>query len=104
MNETVGAREELLELAARFRHLRAEAGRAAEGGSTKRRLQTQMQETAERAERRIEELVHDQADRQAWRDHVHHGGPAPSRPEEAAPPPPPPVPPERPEGRRPWPR
>lgn len=94
-------RTELEELAARFRHLRAEHGRAPEGGGVRRRLEAEMDAAGERLERRIESLVADEADRRAWREHAHHGGPAPERPAPAAPAPPGPTPPDRPTGRRP---
>lgn len=97
-------RAELESLTARFRHLRAEHARAHEGGGVRRRLESDMREAESKLERRLAALVDDEADRAAWRDHAHHGAPAPERPAPAEGGPPPAEPPERPEGRRPWPR
>ena len=97
------ARGELEELAARFRHLRAEHGRAPAGGRVRRRLEADMREAAARLDRRLGALVPDAADRAAWRDHAHHGSAAPERPAPAGREPPGAPPPERPSGRRPWP-
>ena len=81
-------RTELEELTARYRHLREEHRRAPAGGSVRRGLEGDMRDALAHAERRIDAIVEDPADRDGWRDHLHRGGPAP----------------ERPEGRRPWPR
>jgi hypothetical protein len=97
-------RAELESLAARFRHLRAEHARAHEGSGVRRRIESDMRETEDKLERRLAALVDDEDVRAAWRDHAHHGGPAPEHPPAAEPGPAPPEPPERPEGRRPWPR
>ncbi|HMN99898.1 MAG TPA: hypothetical protein PKD59_10830 [Miltoncostaeaceae bacterium] len=102
-----GPREELLGLAAELRQLRAEHLRAGVGSSTRRHLETRIHEVSYHLDRRLESLVDDEEDRAAWRHHA-HGGPAPERPEAGAtvegaavitgPPP------DRPTGRRPWPR
>ena len=98
-------RSELLGIAERLRHLRAEHLRAGVDGAVRRKLEAEMQEVAEHLDRRLTALVEDEADREAWRAHARHGDPAPERPAEA-------VeqaagggtPPDRPSGRRPWPR
>jgi hypothetical protein len=96
--------EELRSLAASFRHLRAERARAGDGGSTRRHLEARMEETAERFRRRLGELVPDEADRDAWLAHLHHGGPEPEAPVAPAPEEAAAAQPDRPSGRRPWPR
>jgi hypothetical protein len=105
-------REELLELAAELRHLRGEHLRAGVQSRVRRHLETRILELTFHMDRRLEALVGDEEDRAAWRHHA-HGGPAPERPAAgtarrsgearagtviAGPPP------ERPSGRRPWPR
>lgn len=98
-------RAELLGISERLRHLHSEHLRAGRDGSARRKVEAEMQEEAGHLERRLVALVPDEADREAWRDHARHGHPAPERPEEAT------VaagadetPPDRPSGRRPWPR
>lgn len=100
------SRSELLDLVARLRHLHSEHVRAGVGGAVRRKLDADMQEVSEHLERRLASLLGDESDRAAWREHAHHGGPAPERPvagegasaEAEA------TPPDRPSGRRPWPR
>jgi hypothetical protein len=98
-------RTELLGIAERLRHLRAEHTRAHADGAVRRKLEAEMAEVSEHLERRLANLVPDEADREAWRAHAHHGAAAPERPEAAEA-----VaaaggtPPDRPSGRRPWPR
>jgi hypothetical protein len=96
-------REELLELAAELRHLRAEHLRTGVESSTRRHLETRMREVTYHFERRLEALVEDEGDREAWRHHA-HGGPAPERPEPSIAVTANQTPPDRPTGRRPWPR
>lgn len=103
MTPETDPRTALEELAGRFRHLRAEHGRAPAGGRVRRRLEGEMERCAEQLERRIEALVEDPGDRDAWREHAHHGGPVPGRPAPGGPVSPGAPPPERPSGRRPWP-
>jgi hypothetical protein len=99
-------RSELLDLSARLRHLKAEHARAGAEGSVRRRIDIAVQELSDRLERRLTGLLDDDADREAWRKHAHHGGPAPERPEpgEGSASQEPGTPPSRPSGRRPWPR
>lgn len=97
-------RQRLLDLAGEYRHLRAEHGRASPEGSTRRRLDQGMRDAAERVERLLAELDLTDDERRAWHDHMHHGAPAPDRPEPAPPDEAPPPPPDRPSGQRPWPR
>ncbi len=97
-------RTELLDLSVRLRHLTAEHGRSGAEGAVRRRLEAEMHDLAAHLDRRLAGLLDDEADRAAWRDHARHGSPAPERPEArpgAATSPPPP---DRPSGRRPWPR
>ena len=98
-------RAELLGIAERLRHLHAEHLRAGPDSAVRRKVEGEMQDEAGHLERRLAALVPDEADREAWRDHARHGRPAPERPEEAS------AeasvgdtPPDRPSGRRPWPR
>jgi hypothetical protein len=98
-------RSELLGIAEQVRHLHAEHQRAGAESATRRKLEARMEDEAAHLDRRLAAVVPDEADREAWRAHARHGAPAPERPEhaeraegaaEAAP--------ERPSGRRPWPR
>jgi hypothetical protein len=104
MGTMTDPRETLLALASEYRHLRSEHGRASPEGSARRRLEGDMNAVSERIERRLADLDLSDEDREAWRSHVHHGTPAPDQPEsievEAAAE----RPPDRPSGRRPWPR
>jgi hypothetical protein len=96
-------RQELLDLTAELRHLRAEHIRAGAESSVRRHLETRIHEVSYHLERRLEALVEDQDDREAWRHHA-HGGPAPERPEHRVELAGARTPPDRPSGRRPWPR
>ena len=100
------SRSELLDLVGRLRHLHSEHVRAGIDGAVRRKLEADMQETSDHLERRLAGLVDDEADRAAWLAHARHGGPVPDRPEEGvgAAPDGEPTPPDRPSGRRPWPR
>jgi hypothetical protein len=105
MARVIDPRSELLGIAERLRHLHAEHLRAGRDSAVRRKVEGDMRDEAEHLERRLAALVPDEGDREAWRDHVRHGRPAPERPEEgegaaaaAA------TAPERPSGRRPWPR
>jgi hypothetical protein len=95
-------RQELLDVTAELRHLRAEHLRAGPESSVRRHIETRIHEVSYHLDRRLDALVDDPDDRAAWRHHA-HGGPAPGRPERrievAAG-----TPPDRPAGRRPWPR
>lgn len=105
MTRTDDPRAELLGLAERLRHLRAEHQRAGADGTVRRKLEGEMAEVSDHLDRRLAGLLADEADRDAWRAHAHHGAPTPERPEEAeAAAPADGAPPERPSGRRPWPR
>lgn len=99
-------RSELLDLSARLRHLSAEHARAGVEGGVRRRLDADMRKLSDHLERRLSSLLDDEADRDAWRNHARHGGPAPERPEtgEDAAAAETQTPPSRPSGRRPWPR
>ena len=98
-------RSELLAIAERLRHLHEEHLRAGHDGAVRRKLEGDMQHEADHLERRLVALVPDEADRRGWRDHARHGHPAPDRPEEGSGMVPVgDTPPERPSGRRPWPR
>lgn len=100
------SRSELLDLAARLRHVRSEHVRAGVGSAVRRKLEAAVQEASDHLERRLAGLLDDEADRDAWRQHARHGGPVPERPVagegvgvgEAT------APVDRPSGRRPWPR
>lgn len=105
MGTNTDPRATLLDLAGDYRRLRAEHGRASPEGSTRRRLEGEMTAIADRVERRLADLDLTDEDREGWRGHLYHGRPAPEAPEEA------PEssgeagrPPDRPSGRRPWPR
>jgi hypothetical protein len=104
MGTMADPRETLLALANEYRHLRSEHGRASPQSSARRRLESDMNAVSERIERRLADLDLSDDDRQAWRRHVHHGEPAPERPEPIEPEPSAQRPPDRPSGRRPWPR
>lgn len=97
-------RSELLDLSVRLRHLTAEHGRAGAEGAVRRRLEADMRDLADHLDRRLSHLLDDEADRDAWRRHARHGGPAPDRPAAVEAAASPPTPPSRPSGRRPWPR
>lgn len=103
MTAQIDPRRELDELVGRFRHLREEHRRAPAGGRARRRLVRELHEAEEHAERRILTLVDDPEVRAGWAAHLHHGAPAPELPAPAAPEARASVP-DRPEGRRPWPR
>ena len=96
-------RDELLELTASLRHLRAEHLRAGVESSVRRHLETRIHEVTFHLDRRLEVLLDDEADRAAWRHHA-HGGPAPDRPTHTEAVAATATPPDRPSGRRPWPR
>ena len=104
MTRTDDPRAELLGIAERLRHLRAEHLRAGAGGSVRRKLEAEMADVSAHLDQRLRNLLTDEADREAWRAHAHHGVPAPERPEAAEAAPAGDTPPERPTGRRPWPR
>lgn len=103
MTDDEGPREELIRLTARYRHLREEHRRAAGGGSARRGLEHDLRDAGAHADRRITALVADPDDRAAWTAHLHHGDPPPDRPEAAPETVREPAP-DRPAGRRPWPR
>ena len=100
------SRSELLDISARLRHLHAEHTRSGVESAVRRKVETEMRELTDHLERRLASLVDDQADRDAWLAHARHGGPPPERPleGEGATEPPAEEPPDRPSGRRPWPR
>lgn len=99
-------RSELLDIAARLRHLQAEHVRSGEGGAVRRKLEAEMRDLSDHLDRRLASLVDDEADREAWRAHARHGQPPPDRPAERdeTVAPSGQTPPARPSGRRPWPR
>jgi hypothetical protein len=96
-------REELLDLCAKLRHLRAEHTRAGVGSSSRRHLEQGLRAAGDHLDRRLDGLLADEEDRAAWRRHA-HGGPAPERPEGHAHAHSGGSAPDRPSGRRPWPR
>ncbi len=104
MTRSDDPREELLDLAERLRHLRAEHLRAGADGAVRRKLEAEMADVSAHLDRRLTTLLADEADREAWRAHARHGEPAPERPEAAEAAPAESTPPDRPSGRRPWPR
>lgn len=105
MTRTDDPRAELLGIAKRLRHLRAGAQVLGADGTVRRKLKGGMADVSAHLDRRLTSLLADEADRDDWRAHAHHGAPAPVRPEEAEPAAPADgTPPERPGGRRPWPR
>ncbi len=97
-------RAELLGIAESLRHLRGEHLRAGAESSARRKLEGAMDDESAHLERRLEALVPDEADREAWRAHARHGHPAPEHPATEEPAPVEHPLPERPSGRRPWPR
>lgn len=104
MTRTDDPRAELLDISARLRHVQAEHARTHEGSAVRRKTHTQMDDLSAHLERLLVAAVPDEGDREAWRAHAHHGGPAPERPEEAAVAAQEAALPDRPSGRRPWPR
>jgi hypothetical protein len=72
-------REELLELAAALRHLRAEHLRTGAGTGVRRHLEIRIHEVTYHLDRRLEARLDGEDDRAAWRHHA-HGGAAPDRP------------------------
>ena len=104
MTQTDDPRAELLDVSARLRHVHAEHARTHEGSAVRRKSHTQMDELSAHLERLLASSVPDEADREAWRAHAHHGGPAPDRPAEAVAAEQQATPPDRPSGRRPFPR
>jgi hypothetical protein len=106
MADTTDPRDDLIALASEYRHVRAEHTRASPEGSTRRRLEADMKAVADRFERRLDELGLGDQERAAWLSHAHHGTAAPEgpAPPSAATGTPSQEPPDRPSGRRPWPR
>lgn len=104
MTRTDDPRAELLGIAESLRHLRGEHLRAGAESSARRKLEGAMRDEDGHLERRLTAFVSDEADRDAWRAHAHHGHPAPERPEAVEPVPAEQPLPKRPSGRRPWPR
>lgn len=103
---SVDPRSELLGIAERVRHLHAEHQRAGAHSAVRRKLEGRMEDEVAHLDRRLAALVPDESDRQAWRAHARHGAPAPEYPQEALETAAPAgaTEPERPSGRRPWPR
>jgi len=105
MNTFDDSRSELLDVCGRLRHLHAEHTRAGVESAVRRKVETEMRELTDHLERRLAGLVDDEGTREAWRVHSRRGGPPPELPlegegaEPAAQ-----EPPDRPSGRRPWPR
>jgi hypothetical protein len=96
-------RDELIGLCEQIRHLRAEHMRAGVGSSSRRHLEHRLHDAGRQLDRRLDALLADEEDRDAWRRHA-HGGSAPERPELRTPAHSGATPSDRPSGRRPWPR
>jgi hypothetical protein len=73
-------RARLTELAESYHHLEAEHRRAGKRGGTRRRLRAKLLRVGRRFEHELAGWVPDEADRDAWRAHVYHGGPLPAAP------------------------
>lgn len=75
-----GPRDELLGVAAEFRHLKNEHARFDPNTSTRRRLEARMAEREERFLSLLARWVPDQQDRHGWWKHFRHGGDPPEEP------------------------
>ena len=80
MSSVTGEQASFQELVERYRHLRGEHRRSGVEGTARRHLERDLAEIESRIERRLALWVPDEEERQQWRAHLHHGGPAPSPP------------------------
>jgi hypothetical protein len=82
---TAPSRRELELLVGEYRHLRSEHERAGEGSRARRRLGERLLEVRRRLDRLLEVWVAEEQTREAWREHLHHGGRAPAEPGDSPP-------------------
>jgi len=66
-----------------YHHLQEEHRRAGPEGSVRRHLHDRLLELEEEFERLLAEWIEDEHVRTEWREHLHHGAPAPSEPRAA---------------------
>ncbi|WP_437577207.1 hypothetical protein [Sorangium sp. So ce887] len=78
------SRDDLLAIVHEHNHVHNEHQRAT-AESIRRKLEARMLEIEGRFERELAEAIADEALRQAWRDHLHWRGPAPSEPPPVSP-------------------
>jgi hypothetical protein len=76
-------RDDIEALVCEYHHLQSEHRLAGLEGSVRRHQHARLLELEERFERLLEEWVGDEETRRAWREHLHHGAPAPLEPEDA---------------------
>jgi hypothetical protein len=75
----------LEEIAEEYRHLQSEHRKAGIEGSGRRHLHARLEELEEHFERFLVEDVADENEREAWRQHLRHGAPAPPTAQPARP-------------------
>jgi hypothetical protein len=68
------------ELVEEYRHLRAEHRLTGVEGTARRRLERDLAALETRIERGLAIWVADEEERERWREHLHHGAPAPAAP------------------------
>jgi hypothetical protein len=71
---------ELVTIASAFRHLRGDAKRERDGGTTRRHQHARMEELERRFETLLSRWVPDEGARGRWRAHLHEGADPPSPP------------------------
>jgi hypothetical protein len=71
-------RASLEELAAEYRHLRDAHRQTGVESTARRHLEQRLDELESRIERRLALWVRDEGERERWRQHLHHGAPAPA--------------------------
>jgi hypothetical protein len=80
MSAGAADRTRFADLIEQHRHLRAEHRAAGVDGRVRRHLERRLAESESRIEGWLAILVGDEDERRRWRDHLHHGAPAPPLP------------------------
>jgi hypothetical protein len=78
--DAVPLHEELEALARHYHHLQNEYKRMPPENSARRRIEEKLHDVRARFDRLLDELVHDEEQRQAWVQHIHNRGPLPDGP------------------------
>lgn len=78
--EAPPTREELEALVRHYHHLQNEHKRTAPESSARRHLEARLLDVRRRFDRLLEEFVHDEELRTAWREHLHNRAPEPPGP------------------------
>lgn len=84
MPTTTLSREDLWAITHEHNHVQQEHARAT-SDSVRRKLEARLRALEERFEHALEEAVPAEGVRRAWREHLHHRGPAPAEPRETSP-------------------